>query len=191
MKQMKIDALCIPAHKGLLGPQGCGAVIFGKGMLPRTLVEGGNGVNSLVGEMLGELPERYEAGTLPAPSIAGLCEGIRIVREVGVDTIADHERRLFSRAAEMIGKIRGTRIILPQYEGSVFSFEHERMGSEELAARLSDEGICTRAGFHCCALGHRTLGTASRGTVRVSFGVYNSSRDVERLTQAVKSIVNS
>lgn len=188
VKDMKIDALCVPGHKGLLGPQGCGAVIFGKGIKSQTLMEGGNGVASLEGVMSDDAPERYEAGTLPTPAIAGLCAGIDAVRELGVELIDDHEKKLFRRARERLGNIDGVRLYCPEYQGSVLSFGIDGFGSEEAARALSDEGICVRGGYHCTALGHRTLGTLDGGTVRAGFGVFNSSKDVDALCDAVRRI---
>ena len=190
VRDMKIDALCIPSHKGLLGPQGCGALILGKGISPETLFEGGNGVASMSAMTQGDLPERLEAGTLPAPAIAGLSEGVRIVDELGVEAIEYHEKKLFSIASEMIGNIGGAQIYCPEYKGSVLSFSLDGYAPEELCERLSDEGICLRGGFHCCALGHKTLGTDKSGAVRVSFGVYNSSQDIDKLATALQRIKN-
>ena len=53
---------------------------------------------------------------------------------------------------------------------------------------LGDKGICTRGGFHCSALGHKSLGTVETGAVRASFGIFNSSSDIDRLISAVKEI---
>lgn len=185
MKDMKIDALCLPGHKGLLGPQGCGALILGKGVRPATLIEGGNGVASLEGEMSEDAPERYEAGTLPAPAIVGLSAGIDVLCELGISRIEEHERRLFKRARDKLGSISGVRVYCPEYEGSVLSFNIEGLGSEEVARALSEQGICVRGGYHCSALGHRTMGTVDTGSVRASFGVCNSSRDIDSLCDAV------
>ena len=185
LREMKIDALCIPAHKGLLGPQGCGALILGKGISPNTLVEGGNGVASLEAEMSFDAPERYEAGTLPAPAIVGLSAGLDIVRSLGVLRIDEHEKRLFRRARDKLGSISGVRVYCPEYEGSVISFNIDGFSSEEAAMMLSNEGICVRGGYHCSALGHKTMGTEESGAVRASFGVFNSSRDVDLLCDAV------
>lgn len=187
-KEMNIDVLCLPGHKGLLGAQGCGAVVFGKGIEPKGLVEGGNGVSSLEKEMKGDLPERLEVGTLPTPAIVGLSEGVRIVEELGVERIAEHERTLFGMCRDSLEMIDGVRVLCPSHEGSVLLFTHEGFGSEELAARLSDMDICVRGGYHCCALGHRRMGTEKSGAVRVSFGVFNSSDDVERLADALLKI---
>ncbi|MBR2352979.1 MAG: aminotransferase class V-fold PLP-dependent enzyme, partial [Clostridia bacterium] len=87
-----IDALCVQGHKGLLGPQGCGMLLLGKGIAPETLMEGGNGLYSLDGAMTDQLPERYEVGTLPTLAIAGLCEGIKLLERVGIETCAAYER---------------------------------------------------------------------------------------------------
>lgn len=186
--QMEIDALCVPGHKGLYGPQGCGLVILGKGILPDSLTEGGNGVHSLAGEMPDFSPERYEAGTLPTPAIAGLCEGLRSVREVGVETIADHEKALYRRARDFLGNQSGVILYASEYEGSTLLFNLEGVSSERTGALLNEAGICIRSGYHCSALGHQTLATPSGGAVRVSFGMYNHASEVDALALAVRRI---
>lgn len=188
VKKMNIDALCIPSHKGLLGPQGCGAVIFGREIKMNTLIEGGNGVDSLDGAMSYALPERYESGTLPLPAIAGLSAGIDSLRSIGIERICEHEKRLFCRAREELSRIDGVEIYTPHIEGAVLLFNIRTKGSEEAAQRLSEAGICVRGGYHCAALGHKTLGTDKLGGVRVSFGPFNSSGDVDALCAAVKEI---
>ena len=124
---MNIDALCVPAHKGLLGPQGCGAVILGDGVRLETLIEGGNGVDSLLGEMPAEPPERYEAGTLPIPAIIGLSEGID---RIGLDNIERREKRLFKRARNSLSEIDRVRIYCPEESGSVVLFSVAEEDSE-------------------------------------------------------------
>jgi cysteine desulfurase family protein len=191
LRDMHIDALCIPAHKGLLGPQGCGAVIFGKQMKLECLVEGGNGVASLEADMPDEAPERYEAGTLPTPAIAGLCAGLDIVSGLGTERIEAHEKKLFRIAAQGLRGIERVKIYLPEHEGSVLLFNIDGMSSETVAAELAGRGICVRGGYHCAAISHKTLGTLEGGGVRVSFGPFNSSCDVEMLCEAVENIVKS
>ena len=191
LRDMYIDALCIPAHKGLLGPQGCGAVIWGRDVRAECLVEGGNGVASLEPDMPVESPERYEAGTLPAPLMAGLCAGLDILEELGVEKIERHEKKLFKIAAQELQCIEGVKIYAPEHEGSVLLFNLDGFSSEELAAQLGERDICVRGGYHCAALAHKTLGTIDGGGVRVSFGPFNSSCDVKALCEAVKNISKS
>lgn len=189
VRDMRIDALCIPAHKGLLGPQGCGAVIFGKGVSADTLIEGGNGVASLEGAMGSDMPERYEAGTLPTPAIAGFFEGVGEVARIGLDRIRYREELLFRYARERLGNINGVSLCCPWHEGSVLTFNVDGKGSEEVARLLSEQGICVRGGYHCSALGHKTLGTLETGGVRASFSFFNDLPDVDSLCLAVKRIV--
>ncbi len=189
--EMEIDALCVPSHKGLYGPQGGGMILLGKGITPEmlgTLVEGGNGMASLSTEMPPVFPERYEAGTMPTPVIAGLCEGIRVVEKIGVDEIAAHEKSLYLRMREVLGNTKGVTLYAPEYEGAVLLFNIEGKNSERVGRLLSERGICVRSGYHCAALGHRTLGTPEGGAVRASFGIYNHLGEVERFCRAIGEI---
>ena len=185
---MGIDALCLPGHKGLLGPQGTGMLILGRGITLDTLTEGGNGMDSLRGSMSAESPERYEAGTLPTPAIAGLRAGLEYVKTVGVETIGDHERRLFRRVRDGLASIPHVTLYAPNREGSTLLFSVDGYTSEEVGQRLNEEGICVRPGFHCSALGHRTLKTPAGGGVRVSFGLSSREQDGEALLRAVSRL---
>lgn len=189
LKEMKIDALCIPAHKGLLGPQGCGAVILGKGVKMQTLFEGGNGVDSLMGEMPEEPPERYEAGTLPIPAIVGLGEGISAIEQIGLSNVEKHEKELFELAKKELLKISGINVYCPSYSGSVLLFSVDGYDSERICEYLAKQNICVRGGYHCAALAHRAIGTADSGAIRISFGVFNRENDIEALCTAIKKII--
>ncbi len=186
--EMGIDALCVPGHKGLYGPQGCGMIILGKDIVMDTLTEGGNGVHSLEGAMPDFSPERYESGTLPTPSIAGLCEGIRAVRKLGVEEISAHEKRLYCRMREILGNMKGITLYMPEYEGATLLFNLKGIPSEQTGRMLNDEGVCVRSGYHCSALGHKTLGTPQWGAVRVSFGMYNHLYEVEQFCRILRQI---
>ena len=83
----------------------------------------------------------------------------------------------------------GVTIYCPEHEGSVLLFNVAGHSSEEVARLLSDKGICVRGGYHCAALAHKTLGTLDTGGVRASFGVFNSSADIDALCKAVKGIM--
>ena len=191
LEEMEIDALCVPSHKGLYGPQGGGMILLGKNIVPEmleTLVEGGNGMASLSAEMPPVFPERYEAGTLPTPVIAGLCEGIKVVEKIGVDEIAAHEKSLYCRMREVLGNTKGVTLYAPEYEGAVLLFNLDGKNAERVGRELSERGICVRCGYHCSALGHKTLGTPEGGAVRASFGIYNHLGEVERFSHALGEI---
>ena len=184
----EIDALCVPGHKGLLGPQGTGAVLLGKDFSIDTIMEGGNGVNSLEGDMPAFSPERYEAGTISAPALAGLCEGVKWISDRGIESISEHEKKLYRYARERLCNMDGIRVHAPEYEGSVLLFSVEGITSESVARRLDEHEICVRGGFHCCPLGHKALGTEKDGAVRISFGVFNTEREIDALVEALMEI---
>ena len=188
MKKDLVDVLCAPGHKGLFGIQGCGIAVLGEKAVTRSIIEGGNGVDSLDWRMPSELPERLEAGTLPTPCIASLSEGIGFLSEFAPEEILFHERRLFARARDMLlsAPSMGARVYMPESEGSVLLFNIRDLPSEAVARHLSKRGICVRGGYHCSALGHKALGTLRGGAVRVSFSLFNRDRDVELLWSALK-----
>lgn len=187
-KTMQIDALCVPGHKGLYGPQGSGILALGTDLTMSTLIEGGSGINSLDPAMPEFPPERYEAGTLATPTLAGLCAGIRFIRERGLDRIKAHEQTLYLRLREQLLNMDGITVYAPHHVGSTLLFNLDGIPSAEAAAALDRHNICLRAGFHCAPLGHRTLATGSDGALRVGFSVFNRINDVDALVSAIRQI---
>jgi selenocysteine lyase/cysteine desulfurase len=135
-----------------------------------------------------EFPERGEAGTLPTPAIAGLCEGIKYIRQIGTEEIAAHENRLFAQLKERLQALPNFHMMLPEYSGSTLMFYRKGTSSDKIGAYLASKGICLRTGYHCAALGHRTLGTPDGGGVRISTGVFNRSCDIEILYRTLKEM---
>ncbi|MBR2479095.1 MAG: aminotransferase class V-fold PLP-dependent enzyme [Clostridia bacterium] len=188
MKDMKIDALCLPGHKGLCGIQGCGALCLGEEISLSTLTEGGNGINSLEADMPELSPERYETGTLPTPSIVGLLQGVREVASTGVERIHKHELALWQICYEALMRLGGVEVYEPDCAGAVLLFNFNRLPSDRVASELGRAGVCVRGGYHCSALGHKTLKTPPGGAVRVSFGLYNNEQDIDGLADALAHI---
>ena len=186
MKQMKISALALPAHKALYGVQGAGALLLAENIEPRPLFEGGSGNASLAEEMPALPPERYEAGTLATPAIVGLLAGLEFVRERGLDALCTQERSLFRAARERLESIPALTVYAREQEGAVLLFNHAEYTPEEIAHRLARESICVRAGYHCAPLAHEAIGTLSRGAVRLGFGAFNTLSDLDALWQALK-----
>lgn len=191
--KMNIGALCLPSHKGLYGPQGAGAVIFSdvNSEALNTLVEGGSGSSSKDPEMPRVLPDRLEAGTMPTPVIAGLSAGLDFVKGGNTASILSHEKHLSKFLLEELSRDRNINVYLPEKIGSVVLFNVRGKSSVYVSEELDKRGICTRAGLHCAPLAHKTLGTGEAGAVRVSFGVFNDTRDVKRLLDALANIEKS
>ena len=188
IERMNIDLLCVPGHKGLLGPQGTGMLILGKNVHPDTLMEGGNGMDSLQGEMSEDTPERYEPGTLQTPAIAGLRAGLEFVETTDVEAIGDREKRLGARLRDKLLTLPKVTVYAPRHEGGVVLFSVDGYTSEEIGRILDAAGICVRAGFHCTALGHRTLRTPVDGAVRASLGWFSGERDTDALYKVLRKL---
>ncbi len=191
ISDMNIDFLCAPSHKGLYGIQGGGLVVINKDVQLDTLVEGGNGISSLESRMPDITPERYESGTLPTPALAGLCEGIKKLNEIGLENISEHEKTLFVRAREMLENTSGITVYAKDFCGSVILFNLNGISPDTVSRELNDEGICVRSGFHCSALGHRTLGSVAQGAVRASLSIFNTTNDIEAMYRVLKDILKS
>ena len=183
-----IDVLCLPAHKGLYSPQGVGIMILRTGLRIDTLIEGGNGVRSLELGMGDGAPERYEGGTLCLPAIAGLYRGVEFVKQIGIETIAAHEKKLWMRTFERLSSIRRARIYDSQDAGGVMLFNLEGISPDTLGELLSAKGFCLRTGYHCTALAHKALGTIDGGGVRIGFGIFNTEQEVDALCNEIAAI---
>lgn len=186
-----VDALCAPAHKGLYGPQGLGFVIFGNKVPVRTLIEGGNGTNSLSPDMGLELPESFESGTLPTPLIAGLDASVRWVKQIGVRNVNAHEVMLASLLSERLHSMQGSILYGPETpETGIVLYRNRNISVNELAAALDRQNICTRSGYHCAPLAHNALGTGENGALRISIGFFNTRKDIDDIYFAIKNICN-
>lgn len=185
VREMGITALSLPGHKGLLGPQGCGLLVFGEDAPEcEPLFSGGSGSHSLDPFMPQDLPEHLEAGTLPTPAIAGLTAGLRLLQK-------DPPAERFAAASALGRLFAAESVHLPglhlfgSSDGSVVSFGVDGHLPSRIAGYLNRYGICVRSGYHCAPVAHRTIGSFSTGTVRVSFGRTNTAKEVWRLLEVL------
>ncbi len=180
VREMGITALCVPGHKGLYGPQGCGMLINGGDVFYNTIIEGGSGSQSLDAAMPEVLPDRMEAGTHGTPAIAGLLAGMRWVNREGIGAIFEHEAALSSYLwSELSSDPFFT--VYGSGDGGVISFTAREIPPASAAKFLADRGICSRSGYHCAPLAHRSVGSLDTGSVRVSFSHFNTKKEVLRL----------
>lgn len=184
------DALCFPAHKGLLGAAGLGVAILSDSA-GEPLILGGSGVDSLRREMPELLPERFEAGTLPTPAIAALLAGVKYLDTVGIDSVTLREEQLHKTLTEGLSVMNGIQLYEPECIGSVVSFTHRAYAPEEIAARLDRAGVMSRAGYHCAPLAHRAIGTPKGGCVRISTGYSNTERDALRFLRILEGCLRT
>jgi len=193
MKELGVDLLAASGHKGLLGPQGTGFLYIRKDLVLDPLIEGGTGSHSSQEEQPSELPERYESGTQNTPGIAGLGAGIEFLLREGLQLVWSHKRHLTQLALkalqEEITRIRLYGPLDPDSQVAVISFNLEGYDPAELGFLLDEEfDIQVRSGLHCAPLAHQTIGTFPQGTVRISFGYFNSQDDIGQLIEALKRL---
>ena len=175
-----IDLLCTAGHKGLYGPMGTGLLISG-GTVPRPLMQGGTGPQSVSPEQPAFLPDALEAGTLNVPGIAGLDAGMQLIESIGTEAVFAHETALCERFLAHLREIPDA--VIYRTAGAayapVLSFRLTRESPAETAARLAAAGICMRAGLHCAPLAHASIGTLETGTVRFAPSIFNTPEETD------------
>lgn len=184
------DYLAIPGHKGLLGPQGTGALYIAD---PGTLAVscyGGGMVEEVTVDRFTLLPcpARFEPGTPNIPGVIGLGEAIGLVNELNVGAIHSHEMEMGKVMREGLMATEGVTVYGPPGT-AVISFNVDGR-APDLVARLLDEqaGVCVRSGFHCAQPLSRSLHPA--GTVRASIGCYTDGEDIQALLNGVETIAS-
>lgn len=181
-----MDMAAFAGHKGLYGPFGTGVLYVRDNILPDTLIEGGTGSMSESAFMPDALPDRYEAGTVNACGIAGLNEGIKFVMR---EDIFSAEKYLTDILVEKLSDIKGLHILGNPGVG-VVGMVFQNNDCVDVASALDSEyDIASRAGLHCSPMAHRTLGTVSKGMLRLSLGAFNTLSDVDRAAFAINEIL--
>lgn len=189
-----IDMLGCTGHKSLFGPQGTGFLYIKDGLDVKPLIEGGTGSNSESDEMPDFFPDKYQAGTLNTPGIAGLGAGIEFIQNEGLKKIRDKELHLTTEIMNRLKDIKGVKLygsLNPLERVAVVSFNIEGKDPAEVGNILNEKyDIMSRVGLHCAPNAHRTIGTFPEGTVRVSVGYFNTEGDIDKLIKAVKDIAH-
>lgn len=192
-----LSALTVPAHKGLLGPQGIGALLlapeFAQKLSP--LFAGGTGSMSDSEELPRYLPDRFEPGTPNLPGIYGWSASMDYVNQVGLAALREHEITLTKRFLDGLDGISGLRLVgtreLSRRVG-VIAVDFLRMDNAEAADRLEREyEILTRCGMHCAPSAHKALGTFPQGVVRFSVGYRTTEAEVDCALRAIKELTQN
>lgn len=189
-----LSALVVPGHKGLLGPQGIGALLldadFARRLTP--LVAGGTGSASDSEELPDWMPDRFESGTPNMPGVYGWEAALGWLENTGIENLENHEKTLSKRFMEGIYGLKNVKlygITVPERRTGVFSVGFLNCDNAEAAWRLEREfGILTRCGLHCAPSAHKTLGSFPEGSVRFSTGWANTEADIDAALSAIAAI---
>ncbi len=199
-----VDALAFTGHKSLLGVQGTGGYYVRKDVPFRPFLFGGTGRDSRiiiygtdtkglspVHHLADPKAREYETGTQNMPGIAALSAAAEFLLERGIPRIMEEERSITEYCASRLSEISHVRLIGqgPHRHGPVVSFVSDLLDPGDLAYVLqSSFGIVTRAGLHCAPLIHDHIGSAPKGTLRVSFSFCTVKDDIDRLADALKEL---
>jgi cysteine desulfurase/selenocysteine lyase len=192
VQDMDCDFYAFSGHK-MYGPTGIG-VLYGKEKYLEQMppYQGG-------GDMIGTvtfdkttyaaLPYKFEAGTPDYIATHGLAIAIDYMLNIGMDKIEAHERELTRYALEQMQTIEGMRIFGPldaTKRDAVISFLVGDIHHLDMGTLLDRLGIAVRTGHHCAEPLMRRLGI--NGTVRASFGLYNTKEEIDVLVSGIKRV---
>jgi len=191
VQDMDCDFFVLSSHK-IYGPTGVG-VLYGKKELLEEMppyMGGGEMIKEVTFDhtTYNELPYKFEAGTPNIADTVAFKAALDFVNEVGKENIRKHEEALTKYAMEKLSAIEGVRLVgTAKHKTSVVSFIVEDVHPQDIGILLDNYGIAVRTGHHCCQpLMNRF---EIPGTVRASFGMYNTKEEVDELVKGVEKAI--
>lgn len=178
------DMIALPAHKGLHGIQGVGALLLSNDIHLKPLIYGGTGTESFSVSQPITMPEGFEAGTLFSGGIRGFHQGA-IWSYEHINEIRQHVKKMAEECAYGL-KTLGVNVYNNEFISGIVTFNIKDVDSQYIASYLDQRNIAVRGGLHCAPLLHKRLGTDHQGAVRVSFGVDNNEKDNLMLLSSVE-----
>ncbi|MDP2672290.1 MAG: aminotransferase class V-fold PLP-dependent enzyme, partial [Nanoarchaeota archaeon] len=191
VKKIGCDFLAFSGHK-MFAPLGIG-VLYGKREFLEKLSPfqfGGGMINSVSYEKttLAEIPEKFEAGTQNYCGAIALAEAVKYIKKIGFEKIQKNEKELLDYALKKLSEIKKIKIYNSGKEKSIslISFNIQGIHPHDVAELLNENKIAIRAGHHCCMPLMKKLEIP--GTCRISFSVYHTKEDINKLINALKKI---
>ena len=190
VQALDADFYAFSGHK-VYGPTGIG-VLYGKEYWLDRLPPyqgGGEMIQTVTFEKttFNELPFKFEAGTPDYIATTALARALDYVTALGMENIAAHEHDLTQYAMQRLKEIPNMRLIGEAAEkSSVVSFLVGDIHPFDMGTLLDRLGIAVRTGHHCAQPLMQRLGI--EGTVRASFGLYNTREEVDTLVAGVERV---
>lgn len=191
VQQLDVDFYALSAHK-FYGPTGIGA-LYGKRQLLEEMPPfhgGGEMIKdvSFNGTTYNDIPYKFEAGTPNIADTIAFGEAIRFVTELSKDAIAKHENELLKYANEILTPIKGLNPVgTAEHKVSIYAFTVDKGHHFDIGQMLDARGIAVRTGHHCTQPLMERFGI--EGTVRASFAVYNTKKEIEKLAEGLDKII--
>lgn len=188
LEESSPTVLIFSGHK-CYGPLGVGLLIYKKEINITPPIVGGGSIDFIdknyIPKIAGPI-EAIESGTKNIPSIDGLSVSLDFIKNIGIDNIEKHNRKLFFLLLNELDKINDINI-LNREPGSILSFYHKNVSSLDIETALSEKDICIRSGKMCSNIFFQDKNYKS--IVRVSFGIYNSVKDIDFFIKELKKFL--
>ncbi len=189
MQDLDCDFYAISCHK-MYGPTGLGILYAKKKWLEELPpYQGGGGMIGEVkkeGITYGDLPNKYEAGTMQTAQVIAFDESIKFLNKIGIENVMKHESELINYGQEILRKNNSVKLIgNPKNKGGVLSFTLDGIHPHDIATILDEDGVAIRAGHHCCQILHDKLNIPA--SARASLGIYNTKDDLDKLNNALNN----
>ena len=188
VQELDCDFYVFSGHK-VYGPSGIGA-LYGKKALLEDMPPwqgGGDMIDSVTFEKTtyAPPPAKFEAGTPHISGATGLAAALDYVSSHGLDRIAAHEKNLLAEATERLRQFNGIRIFgEARQKAAILSFLIDDIHPHDVGTIADQMGVAVRAGHHCAQPVMQRYDIP--GTVRASFGLYNTSGDIDLLVNSVR-----
>jgi cysteine desulfurase/selenocysteine lyase len=191
VQALDIDFLAFSGHK-VYAPTGIG-VLWGRAEILNALPPwrgGGEMIKEVTFEKTtyNDLPFKYEAGTPNIEGVIALGAALDFVNGIGLGPIQKHEEMLIRSAADALASIPGIRFYGPDDRAGALSFNIAGIHHYDLGTLMDQMGVAVRTGHHCCQPLMARFGIT--GTVRASFALYNTQKNIESLAEATRKAVS-
>jgi cysteine desulfurase/selenocysteine lyase len=188
--ELDCDFFAFSAHK-VYGPTGIGALYGKKTHLDEMAPYQGGGDMILSvtfdGTTFNEPPHRFEAGTPNIEGAIGLAAALSYIDGLGMDAVAHHESELLAEATDKVTQIPGVRLIgNARHRAGALSFVMDGIHPHDIGTILDSEGVAIRAGHHCAQPVMLRYNVSA--TARASFGVYNTSEEIDALVRGLQKV---
>lgn len=201
VKELGCDFYAFSGHK-MYGPMGIGCLWGKKKILEEMspFLAGGGMINTVSKDKTAftDLPDKFEAGTPDVAGAVGLAAAVRYLQKIGMENVRNHEIELTGYCYKLLKKLKSPKLLNvklfgpedAEQRGGLIAFTVKVDGKEvhghDVAQVLDSQGIAVRSGHHCVMPMHDKLGLSA--TTRISFGIYNTQEDVDRLIEALGKI---
>lgn len=185
------DLIAFSGHKGIMGPLGTGGLYVAPHIELSPVITGGTGSMSESVLQPTFMPDMLHSGTMNTPAIMALGTAISDIKDY-TEEIYEYERYLARSFIDDLKNMDGIYLYGTETDkrNGTVSFNIKDCDPGEIEEYLDREKkIIVRAGYHCAPLAHKTIGSEKTGTVRVSFGYYNTVRDRYAISDAVYSFI--